>query len=53
MAKDLTALAQDPNAICVKITTIWGSGILDRNGGCEVTTPVLPLARTASTAAVP
>jgi hypothetical protein len=29
------ALASDPTAACVKISTPWGSWMLDRNWGCE------------------
>jgi hypothetical protein len=29
------ALASDPNAVCVKLSTPWGSSMLDRNWGCE------------------
>ena len=38
----LKALASDPNAICVTITTPWGGSTLDRNHGCgAATTPVV------------
>lgn len=33
---DLKALANDPAAICVKVTTLWGSTTIDRNWGCEM-----------------
>lgn len=33
------ALAKDPNAICVTVTTLYGSAMFDRNHGCS-TQPV-------------
>ncbi len=35
MASVAAALAQDPAAICVRVTTLYGSGELSRNHGCE------------------
>ena len=35
MADLAKALANDPTAGCVKISTPWGSSMLDRNWGCE------------------
>jgi hypothetical protein len=29
------AFATDPNAVCMKLSTPWGSSMLDRNWGCE------------------
>jgi hypothetical protein len=29
------ALATDPAAVCLKVTSPWGSSLYDRNWGCE------------------
>ncbi len=34
-APDLTALAQDQNALCVRATYVYGSVEINRNHGCE------------------
>jgi len=34
-APDLQALASDPAAVCVKVTSIWTTVTIDRNFGCE------------------
>lgn len=33
---DLTALANDPSAICIRLTSIYGSVETSRNHGCEL-----------------
>jgi len=35
-APDLQALASDPNAICIKATSIWFTVDINRNHGCEL-----------------
>lgn len=35
VAPDLSALAQDPNAICLTVTSVWFSTTVNRNHGCE------------------
>jgi len=34
-APDLAALAADHNAICIRVTTPWGTSEVSRNHGCE------------------
>jgi hypothetical protein len=40
-APDLAALAQDKNALCVRVTWLYGSAEINRNHGCE-TMPAPP-----------
>lgn len=36
LAPDLTALANDPTAMCITITSVWVSTTVNRNHGCEL-----------------
>ena len=34
-APDLKALAEDKNAICIRVTYVYGSAEINRNHGCD------------------
>ena len=42
-APDLKGLAEDKNAICLHMTSVWFSVDLNRNGGCSQTAMGPPL----------
>jgi hypothetical protein len=37
----VSALAKDPNAVCVTITTLYGSASYNRNHGCDANATVV------------